>query len=57
MISNVETPLKTGSKGLLILDRDGTLIENVPYLKDKALIKLRIGVVEGLLKAQENNFE
>jgi D-glycero-D-manno-heptose 1,7-bisphosphate phosphatase len=57
MISNVETPLKTGSKGLLILDRDGTIIENVPYLKDRALIKFRNGVAEGLLKAQENNFE
>ena len=57
MISNVETPLKMGSKGLLILDRDGTIIENVPYLKDKALIKFKNGVAEGLLKAQKNNFE
>lgn len=32
----------------LILDRDGTLIEHVPYLSDPAEVKLLPGVEEGL---------
>ena len=57
MISNIESPISSAQNGLLILDRDGTLIENIPYLKDKELIKFRNGVFDGLLKAQENKFD
>jgi D-glycero-D-manno-heptose 1,7-bisphosphate phosphatase len=57
MISNLEIPLNQSTRKILILDRDGTLIENIPYLKDKKLIKFKSQVYEGLLKAQENNFE
>ncbi len=35
----------------LILDRDGTLIEHVPYLHDPALIRVLPGVREGLRAA------
>lgn len=42
---------------LIILDRDGTLIENVPYLKDVKKIKLIDGVISGLKLAQLNGFK
>lgn len=57
MISNLETPLDQAAKRLLILDRDGTIIENIPYLKDKKLIKFKSHVFEGLIEAQKNNIE
>jgi len=57
VISNLKTPLLGGAKKLLILDRDGTLIDNVPYLKDKELIKFKPGVCNALLSAQSKNFE
>jgi histidinol-phosphate phosphatase family protein len=57
MISNIESPISRALNGLLILDRDGTLVENIPYLKDKELVKFKKGVFEGLLKAQLNNFD
>jgi D-glycero-D-manno-heptose 1,7-bisphosphate phosphatase len=37
----------------LFLDRDGTLIEHVPYLHDPAGVVLLPGVREGLLRAKE----
>ena len=40
------------SRGLVLLDRDGTLIRNVPFLHDPAKVELLPGVVEGLLKLQ-----
>jgi|688.fasta_scaffold739678_1 D-glycero-D-manno-heptose 1,7-bisphosphate phosphatase len=57
MISNLDAPLNQAPTKLLILDRDGTIIENVPYLKDKKLIKFKPHVFEGLLKAQEKGWE
>jgi histidinol-phosphate phosphatase family protein len=57
MISNLETRVSSGDKKLLVLDRDGTLIDNFPYLKDKSLIKFKPGVLEGLLSAQSKDFE
>jgi rfaE bifunctional protein nucleotidyltransferase chain/domain len=39
--------------GLVFLDRDGTLIENVPYLKDPSKVRLRPGIIEGLRRLQE----
>lgn len=35
----------------VILDRDGTLIEHVPYLHDPGKVRLLPGVVQGLRKA------
>ncbi len=57
MISNLKTPLLGGVKKLLVLDRDGTLIDNIPYLKDKNFIKFKSGVFNALLSAQSKNFE
>ncbi|MEZ0392926.1 MAG: D-glycero-alpha-D-manno-heptose-1,7-bisphosphate 7-phosphatase [Pseudobdellovibrionaceae bacterium] len=37
----------------LFLDRDGVLIENVPYANDPQKVVLREGVIEGLKKARE----
>ncbi|MCU1339394.1 MAG: rfaE [Bryobacterales bacterium] len=38
--------------GLVLLDRDGTLIRNVPFLHDPAKMELLPGVIDGLLKLQ-----
>jgi D-glycero-D-manno-heptose 1,7-bisphosphate phosphatase len=54
MISLNMDPVKSdGVRGALFLDRDGTLIEHIPYLHDPALVKLRPGVKEGLRLASE----
>lgn len=50
------TPLRSGperSPEALFLDRDGTLIEHVPYLADPAGVVLLPGVREVLVRAQE----
>jgi len=39
-------------RGLVLLDRDGTLIRNVPFLHDPANVEILPGVIEGLLKLQ-----
>ena len=41
-----------GVQGLVLLDRDGTLIRNVPFLHDPAKVELLPGVIDGLLKLQ-----
>ena len=41
-----------GSRGLVLLDRDGTLIRNVPFLHDPAKVEILPGVIDGLLKLQ-----
>lgn len=41
-----------GVQGLVLLDRDGTLIRNVPFLHDPANVEVLPGVIEGLLKLQ-----
>ena len=41
-----------GFRGLVLLDRDGTLIRNVPFLHDPAKVEILPGVIEGLLKLQ-----
>jgi histidinol-phosphate phosphatase family protein len=40
--------LAAGRRPAVFLDRDGTLIEHVPYLADPALVRLLPGVAEGL---------
>ena len=42
-----------GVGGLVLLDRDGTLIRNVPFLHDSAKVELLPGVIEGLRKLQD----
>lgn len=41
----------------VFLDKDGTLIEDSPYNVDPKLVKIEEGVIEGLLKLQENGFK
>ena len=41
-----------GVGGLVLLDRDGTLIRNVPFLHDPAKVEILPGVIDGLLKLQ-----
>lgn len=40
----------------VFLDRDGTLIEDVPYIGDPALVRLLPGVAEGLIRLQHAGF-
>jgi len=40
------------ARGLVLLDRDGTLIRNIPFLHDPANVEILPGVIEGLLKLQ-----
>ena len=44
--------LSQGLRGLVLLDRDGTLIRNVPFLHDPAKVEILPGVIDGLLKLQ-----
>lgn len=41
-----------GCHGLVLLDRDGTLIRNVPFLHDPDKVEPLPGVIDGLLKLQ-----
>jgi D-glycero-D-manno-heptose 1,7-bisphosphate phosphatase len=41
-----------GVGGLVLLDRDGTLIRNVAFLHDPAKVEILPGVIDGLLKLQ-----
>jgi len=53
------TPMLAASKpsqGLVLLDRDGTLIRNVPFLHDPAQVEILPGVIDGLLKLQDAGF-
>lgn len=51
-----ETPPTKTFRGLVLLDRDGTLIRDVPFLHDPAQVEILPGVVEGLVKLQEAGF-
>jgi rfaE bifunctional protein nucleotidyltransferase chain/domain len=44
--------LSQGVKGLVLLDRDGTLIRSVPFLHDPAKVEILPGIIDGLLKLQ-----
>jgi rfaE bifunctional protein nucleotidyltransferase chain/domain len=58
-ISLYAAPEKTESAcggPMVILDRDGTLIENVHFLNEPARVKLLPGVAEGLLRLQKHGF-
>jgi D-glycero-D-manno-heptose 1,7-bisphosphate phosphatase len=43
---------RQGVGGLVLLDRDGTLLRNVPFLHDPAKVEILPGVIDGLLKLQ-----
>jgi D-glycero-D-manno-heptose 1,7-bisphosphate phosphatase len=43
---------KQDLRGLVLLDRDGTLIRNVPFMHDPAKLEILPGVIDGLLKLQ-----
>lgn len=47
-----DVAVKQDVRGLVLLDRDGTLIRNVPFLHDPAKVEILPGVIEGLLKLQ-----
>ncbi|HTH48642.1 MAG TPA: HAD-IIIA family hydrolase [Candidatus Limnocylindria bacterium] len=47
-----DSALSQGVQGLVLLDRDGTLIRNVPFLHDPAKVEILQGVIDGLLKLQ-----
>lgn len=47
---------KSQSRGLVLLDRDGTLIRDVPFLGDPAAVELLPGVGEGLAALQAQGF-
>jgi len=47
-----ETASARTFRGLVLLDRDGTLIRNVPFLHDPAKVEILPGVIDGLLKLQ-----
>lgn len=53
----VTQPASRQEPRLIFLDRDGTLIRNVPFLHEPALVELMPGVVEGLKELQEAGFK
>ena len=57
LIENFSTVNLDDKKKVIIFDRDGTLIENIPYLKDISQIKFKPEVVEYLKIAQDSGFE
>jgi D-glycero-D-manno-heptose 1,7-bisphosphate phosphatase len=48
-----EIPTPSPFKGLVLLDRDGTLIREVPFLHDPAQVEVLPGVIEGLKRLQD----
>jgi rfaE bifunctional protein nucleotidyltransferase chain/domain len=48
----LDIAVNQGFQGLVLLDRDGTLIRNVPFLHDPAKVEILPGVIDGLLKLQ-----
>ncbi len=56
MHSFAPSPSKTGERRLALLDRDGTLIRDVPFLHDPSKVELMPGVLEGLRALQNEGF-
>ncbi len=50
------TAATNAGKPIVFLDRDGTLIENVPFIRSPSLVELRSGVGEGLRLLQDRGF-
>jgi D-glycero-D-manno-heptose 1,7-bisphosphate phosphatase len=57
MIHNLSPNNNYAISKLLILDRDGTLIRNVPYIYEKSKIEFNFGVIRGLKRMLNENFE
>jgi D-glycero-D-manno-heptose 1,7-bisphosphate phosphatase len=51
-----DKPREPSSRGLALIDRDGTLIRNVPFLHDPGQVELLPGILEGLLNLQNAGF-
>ena len=51
-----ERPPDAAVRGLVLLDRDGTLIRDIPFLNDPAGVELLPGVGEGLAALQSAGF-
>jgi rfaE bifunctional protein nucleotidyltransferase chain/domain len=51
-----QSVLPVESRGLVLLDRDGTLIRDVPFLHDPAQVELLPGVGPGLARLQDAGF-
>ncbi len=51
-----ESPEPTAYKGIVFLDRDGTLLKDVPYLSDPHDVELLPGVGEGLAALQQAGY-
>ncbi len=49
-------PAGPGPRRIVFLDRDGTLIENIPFMHEPQRIALRPGVVEGLRRLRSAGF-
>ena len=47
-----DAAIRQDTVGLILLDRDGTLIRDVPFLHDPEKVEILPGVIEGLLKLQ-----
>jgi rfaE bifunctional protein nucleotidyltransferase chain/domain len=47
-----DNAVSQGVGGLVLLDRDGTLIRNIPFLHDPAKVEILPGVIEGLARLQ-----
>ncbi len=47
-----EAAARQSFRGVVLLDRDGTLIRNVPFLHDPAKVEILPGVIDGLLQLQ-----
>lgn len=56
MHTEVKLAAVTPPAGLALVDRDGTLIRNVPFLNDPARVELLPGVGEGLRELQAAGF-
>jgi D-glycero-D-manno-heptose 1,7-bisphosphate phosphatase len=57
MISNIKPAQQDENINLIIFDRDGTLIENVPYLSDVTKIKFKSEVIATLKELQDLGYK
>jgi histidinol-phosphate phosphatase family protein len=57
VLSNIKSSLENENINLIIFDRDGTLIENIPYLNDAAKIKFKSEVIATLKELQFLGYE
>lgn len=51
-----EKPPASQARGIVLLDRDGTIVKSVPFLHEPARVKLVYGAADGLLRLQAMGF-